>query len=259
MLRIERVESGAIAIWTVCRPETKNALSSAVMEALDLAIAGAAHDPDLRAIILTGEGNVFVSGGDLRELREKTSAADAERLSDAGMKICDGLGALDVPVIAAINGAAIGGGAELAVACDLRIADPAAKVCFKHVRMGLTTSWGTLGRLLSLVGPSTAARLLYLAHEVRAAEAASLGLIDSVSEEGASLAAAIAWAKDVAKGSPGAITEMKRLLRDAKSASANVRARERERFVATWTSHHHHEAVEAFFESRTPVWRSAKR
>ena len=259
MLRVERVENDAIAIWTVARPETKNALSFAVMEALDAAIASVAHDPTLRAIILTGEGKVFVSGGDLRELREKTSAADAERLSDMGRKICDGLAQLDVPIIAAINGPAIGGGAELAVACDLRIADHAAKLCFKHVRMGLTTSWGTLPRLLHLVGPATAARLLYTAHEVRAMEARALGLVDWVADEGASVATAVAWALDVAQGSPTAIAEMKGLLRHAATAGEFVRARERERFVATWTSADHHEAVEAYFGSRAAVWKKEKK
>ena len=257
MLRIERADGdAAIAIWTVARPETKNALSFTVMEALDLAIASAAHARELRAIVLTGDGDVFVSGGDLRELRAKASAADAERLSDMGKKICDGLGALDVPVIAALNGAAIGGGAELAVACDLRIADPSATLCFKHVRMGLTTSWGTLARLLHLVGPSTSARLLYTAHDVRAKEAAALGLVDAVADQGASVATAIAWARDIAKGSPTAVAEMKRLLRHASPEVEIVRARERERFVAMWTSPDHREAVEAFFEGRPPVWQA---
>ena len=225
------------------------------MDALLAAIEAASHDASLRAVVLTGEGNTFVSGGDLRELREARTSVDAERLSDTGRAVCLGLAGLDVPVIAAINGAAIGGGAELAVACDLRIADDRAKVCFKHARMGLVTSWGTLPRLLSLVGPATAARLLYTAHEVRAMEARALGLVDYVADHGASVATAVAWALDIAQGSPLAVAEMKGLLRDAQSAHEHLRARERERFVATWTSADHQEAVEAFFESRAPKWR----
>ena len=252
MLKIER--EGAIAVWTLSRPEAKNALSFALLNALAGAIADARRDGALRAVVLTGEGNAFASGGDLRELRAATSAEDAARLCDAGRNVCLGLAHLDVPVIAAINGAAIGGGAELALACDVRIADEGAKLCFKHVRMGLTTAWGTLPRLLNLVGPSAAARLLYTAHEVRAAEARALRLVDAVADAGASVATALAWAMDVAQGSPTAIAQMKSLLRHASAAGDTLRARERESFIAAWTSEDHRDAVDAYFESRAPVW-----
>jgi len=252
-LRVER--EGAVAILTIARPESRNALSFGLMGALTTALGEAAKDRTLRAVILTGEGKAFVSGGDLRELRAATTSADAERLSAAGRRVCDAIERLDVPVLAAINGAAIGGGVELAVACDLRVADERAKLCFKHVRMGLVTSWGTFPRLLQLVGASNAARLLYTAHEVRATEARSLGLVDQVTDAGASVAAALAWALDIAHGSPSAIANMKGLFRDARAAGAELAAREQARFVAAWTSPDHGEAVEAFFESRAPIWR----
>ena len=251
-LRVER--NGDIGVWTIRRPEAKNALSFALMKEIAIAIERASEDRALRAIVLTSEGDVFVSGGDLRELRTATTSADAERLCDAGRAVCQGIADLDVPVIAAMPGAAIGGGAELAVACDLRIADDRAKICFKHVRMGLVTSWGTLPRLVQLVGPAVASRLLYTAHEVRAMEARVLGLVDYVSDNGACVATALAWALDIAQGSPRAIAEMKRLLRDG-AGDDLARARERERFVAMWTSDDHNEAVDAFFASRAPVWR----
>jgi enoyl-CoA hydratase/carnithine racemase len=168
--------------------------------------------------------------------------------------VCDGLAALDVPVIAAIPGPAIGGGAELAVACDLRIAELRAKICFKHVRMGVTLSWGTLPRLVSLVGRSRAARLLYTAHEMTAADAQAIGLVDQLSDNGGSVAAAVAWGMDIAQGSPRAVAEMKALLRAA-AANESLRAIERERFIATWTSADHAEAVDAYFASRAPVWK----
>lgn len=252
-LRVER--DGAVAVWTIARPEAKNALSYSLMAEIARAIEDAANDSALRAVVLTAEGNIFAAGGDLRELRTATTSTDAERLCDAGRAICQGIADLDVPVIAALPGAAIGGGAELAVACDLRIADDRAKLCFKHVRMGLTTSWGTLPKLLQLVGPATTARLLYTAHEVRAMEARAMGLVDWVADDGACVATALAWALDVAQGSPNAVAQMKRLLRDATASSDLLRARERERFVATWTSADHVEAVEAFFTSRAPVWK----
>ncbi len=251
-LRVER--EGAVAIVTIARPESRNSLSFALMGALTSTLGEMGRDRALRAVIITGAGKAFVSGGDLRELREAKSAADAERLCAAGRSVCEAIERLDVPVLAAINGAAIGGGVELAVACDLRVADERAKLCFKHVRMGLVTSWGTFPRLLQLVGASTAARLLFTAHEVRATEARSLGLVDQVSESGASVATALAWALDITQGSPSAIANMKGLFRDARATSIELAAREQARFVAAWTSPDHGEAVEAFFESRAPTW-----
>src|SRR5262245_27386129 len=155
MLKVER--DGAVAIWTIVRPEAKNALNWVTLEALQNAIAQASHDATLRAVVLTGEGGTFVSGGDLRELRPAVWHEAAERVTDAGRAICAGLANLHAPVIAALPGAAIGGGAELAVACDMRVADDRARFCFKQVRMGVTSAWGVLPKLLHLVGPGTAA------------------------------------------------------------------------------------------------------
>ncbi|HEX7603265.1 MAG TPA: enoyl-CoA hydratase/isomerase family protein, partial [Polyangiaceae bacterium] len=211
MLRVTRDET--TAIWTLDRPEAKNALSGALLEALAAAINDAANDPTVRAAILTGAGGAFASGGDLRELRGRSNAEDAAKLSDVGEYVCRRIGELPFPVLAVLPGVAIGGGAELAVACDLRIAEERALLCFKQVRMGVPHTWGTTPRLVALVGPSAAARLLYTAQEVNAAEARTMGLLDYVAEPGAAMATAIAWCTDIAAGSPLAVTETKRLLR----------------------------------------------
>jgi enoyl-CoA hydratase/carnithine racemase len=253
MLKVEREHD--IAIWTMARPEAKNALSYQMMDELMRNIAQAVRDKKLRAVILTGEGDTFASGADLRELRAKKGERDAEQLADVGRNVCRGLATLDVPVIAALQGPAIGGGAELAIACDLRIADDRARFCFKHVRMGVTPAWGTTARLLAICGAATTARLLYTAHEIRAMEARALRLVDYVTDNGACVATALAWALDIAHGSPTAVAEVKLLMREAAMAAEQVRQRERERFIATWTGADHQEAVEAFFASRAPVWK----
>jgi enoyl-CoA hydratase len=252
-LRVER--NGEVVVWSLARPEARNALDAATFAALERALADAASDPALRAAVLTGDGDVFASGGDLRELRGATTREDAARLSDVGRRVCDAIATLRIPVIAALTGPAIGGGAELAVACDLRVADPKATVCFKHARMAVTTAWGVLPKLVGLVGHGTASRLLLAAHEIDAWEALRLGLVDVVCERRGSVATALAWALDVAQGAPGAVAEIKGLLREASAATADLRARERDRFVATWTSDDHREAVEAYFGSRAPRWR----
>lgn len=246
-LLVER--RGDVVVWTLDRPETKNALDAQAMIALGEAI-DAAGKSDARAAVLTGANGVFVSGGDLRELRERGTPEDAARLTDMGFHLCHALGELPFPVIAALPGPAIGGGAELALACDLRIAAPQARVGFKQARMGVTTAWGSVERLVSLVGTGTAMRLLVTAAEIRAEEAHSLGLVDAVDDD--PLAVALAWAGEVAKSAPRSVASMKRLVREAAARAPAIREREREAFIAAWTGPDRREAVEAWFERRAP-------
>lgn len=252
MLHVE-TRSGVL-LWTIDRPEAKNALDYATLGALTGAVRRAASDRDVRAAIVTGAGDAFVSGGDLRELRDRCAASDGEELSDAGYALTSAIADAPFPVIAALPGPAIGGGAELALACDMRVADASARVAFKQVRMGITTAWGSVPKLVALVGAGTAARLLFTAQEIDAAEAKRLGLVDEVTEDGRAREVALAWASEIARGSPRAIAETKRLLRQALSGEHDVRRAEREAFVETWRLPDRREAVEAYFERRAPRW-----
>jgi enoyl-CoA hydratase len=246
---------GDVALWTLSRPEAKNAIDAATFAALGRALDDAAGDLGLRAIVLTGAGDTFASGGDLRELRAATTRTHAAKLSEAGRHVCEAIAALPVPVLAALPGAAIGGGAELAVACDLRVADARASLSFKHARMAVTTAWGILPKLVGMVGHGTASRLLLAGHTVAAEEALRLGLVDAVTADGTCVERAVAWGNDVAIAAPGAVTALKALLREALGPATAYLAAERERFVATWTSPDHEDAVEAFFEGRAPRWK----
>jgi enoyl-CoA hydratase len=254
MLRVAR--DGGVATWTLDRPHAKNALDWELIDALTLALDEAVKDRSLRALILTGAGGAFASGGDLRELHGRTSEAEATKFANAGEEICRRLVELEAPVIAAIAGVAFGGGAELACACDIRIADETARISFKQVRMGVTTAWGTIPRLVSIVGHGSAARLLYTAHDVSAGEARAIGLVDHVCEKGTAAVVAHAWALDIVAGSPHAIAEMKQLLRATRAPTAAISKDERTRFVATWTGPDHAEAMDAYFARRPPVWRA---
>jgi enoyl-CoA hydratase len=251
---IERLEGAQIAVWTIARPEAKNALDTATFQELGRAVAAASTDAGLRAVVLTGEGDTFAAGGDLRELRNANTAEHAAQLADMGRHVCEAIARLPVPVIAALPGAAIGGGAELAMACDLRVADLRATLCFKHARMAVTTAWGILPKLVGIVGHATASRLLLAGHPIDAAEGLRLGLFDAMAENGGSVTRAIAWGLDVAQASPRAIAEMKALLREATWPATDVGSKERESFIATWTSDDHREAIEAYFGSRAPRW-----
>jgi enoyl-CoA hydratase len=253
--RVREERDGDVAIWTIDRPEVRNAFDFPTFDALLSIVRAASQDRSLRAVVLTGAGSVFASGGDLRELRYANARKDAERIADKGRAIVDGISALHIPVIAAISGPAIGGGAELAIACDMRVADRGARLTFKHARMGVGTAWGVLPKLVAMVGPGHASRLLLAGHEADAEEALRIGLVESVCEEGASLTTALAWAREVARGAPGAIAALKALLRQTVEAPhVRQKARERTAFLARWTSADHEEAVEAFFGSRPPKW-----
>lgn len=256
MLRVER--EGNVAVWTMDRPDQRNALNEAMMTAFADALSAAEADPSLRAVVLTGEGGVFSAGADLREARLVVTREDAARFSDAGEALCRRIEGLPVPVFAALSGVAFGGGAELAMACDARIADASARVSFKHVRMGVCTSWGTLARLVSVVGHGAASRLLLTGQELLAREAHTLRLVDHVTEQDGdahAVAAALAWARDVEQGSPSAVAAMKRLLTASRRAAYDaLRPLERELFAETWAGADHQEAVAAYFERRAPVW-----
>ena len=252
MLRAER--EGALAVWTIDRPGAKNALDSKILAALDKELDRAKKDRELRAVILTGSGDAFSSGGDLQELRTVTGLNETEKFCDLGRGICKKIEELRVPVIASLPGVAYGGGAELALACDMRVADPATRISFKQARMGVTTAWGTLARLVSIVGHGSASRLLFTAHEVGAKEAKKLGLVDEVSDKGMSLTVARAWAHDIMASAPKAIADMKELLRISRTEPQRLDAEERKRFVLAWTGQEHADAVEAYFARRPSRW-----
>jgi enoyl-CoA hydratase/carnithine racemase len=242
-------------VWTLSRPESRNALDFATLGALGDAARSAGTDRAVRAVVLTGEGGTFASGGDLRELRNEVSRDGGERLLRAGRSATTAIAELRVPVLAALPGPAIGGGAELAVACDLRIADVGARIGFRHARMGVTTAWGATERLVALVGVGVAARLLLVGHEVSAGEAYAFGLVDAVVESGACVSQALAWAYDIAAGAPEAVARAKAMLRRATRAPWEAADLEARHFVDAWASDDHGEAVAAYFERRPPVWK----
>ena len=231
---------GDVVCFTIDRPEAKNALNLDTIVGLTEAL----RSTPMRVAILTGAGDTFVSGGDLRELRGRDSRADAEYLTDVGHALTSAIAEAPFPIIAALNGPAIGGGAELAVACDLRIALPEPRIEFKQVHMGVTTSWGTAARLRELVGNGFATRLLFGTRVSNPQELFERGLLDVKANDPKAVALEIAH--EIEKAPASAIAATKRLLR----ATGDVRALERDLFVETWSSAEHRAAVEAWFARR---------
>jgi enoyl-CoA hydratase/carnithine racemase len=245
---LRETREGGVAIWSLARPKVRNALDAATFAALERAVRSAELDATLRAVVLEGEGSNFCAGADVRDAASVDSEAAALAYSDRGAALLASLEALPVPVIGALHGAAFGGGAELALACDFRVGDETTRISFKHAAMGVVTSWGTTARLARLVGRGVAARLLLTAAEVDAEEAARLGLLEVVAA--AARTAARELARDLSGTSRVAVAELKRLI--AAADRENVRAREREAFARTWMGPDHAEAVRAFLERRRP-------
>ncbi len=165
------------------RPEKRNALSRAQLARIGDAFRSYADNPDLVAGVITGAGDkCFAAGGDLRELDQLRSEADGRAMALGAREALDGLRAFPVPVVAALNGDALGGGAELAVSCDFRIAAPHARIGFIQGKLSISTAWGGGIDLMRVVGYQKGLRLLSTAQVLSASQALSLGLLDGVSD-----------------------------------------------------------------------------
>ncbi|WP_109526185.1 MULTISPECIES: enoyl-CoA hydratase/isomerase family protein [Nocardia] len=167
-----------LAVITINRPEARNAIAPATMDELEKAIDAAG---EARALVLTGGGDkAFVSGGDLKELAKLRTEEQAAEMAWRMRGICDRLAAFPGPVIAALNGHALGGGAEVSVAADIRIAAHDIKIGFNQVSLAIMPAWGGAERLSRLVGPGRAIMLAGSGEILDAASAERLGLIDRV-------------------------------------------------------------------------------
>lgn len=247
--------AAGIGVLTINRPRARNSLDFAAQAAFARRLAEASGEPRLRALIITGAGNqAFVSGGDLRELAGEPDKATGERLRAGMTEALWDLEQLPVPVIAAINGDAVGGGCEILTACDLRLAAPHARLRFAQVSVGLTTGWGGTGRLVRLVGQGRATELLLLGRAITAAEAQAMGLVSRVvPAEVPVLDEARRWAQELAAMPKAALAATKQLVRAAAAGPSDALAElERTLFLSLWGEPDHVEALQAFLEKRQP-------
>jgi enoyl-CoA hydratase len=170
------------------RAEKHNALSRACLAALGEAFAAHADAPGLKAAVLTGAGDkAFAAGGDLREFAGLRSDSEAKALFTSAHAALEQVRAFPVPVVAALNGLAVGGGAELALACDFRVAAPHAAIGYVQARLNISSGFGGGADLMRLLGPSRGLLLALRAETLAAAEAQAAGLVDEVAREGETL------------------------------------------------------------------------
>jgi len=243
-----------IATITFNRPGVRNAISLAMMDELEAAVADLEASRDLLAVVLTGAGDkAFVAGGDLKEFRRLRTVRDGREMSLRMGGLLQRLHRLEAPVIAAINGDAYGGGCETALACDLRLAAPHARLGFRQIVFGVTPGWGGGQRLLRLVGPAKAMELLLTGDILTAEQAAAIGLVNRVVHDGDVRDVAHELASQIARRAPLAVRHIKSALVEGANMPLDAAiAFEAELFSVTWGSEDHWEADRAFWEKRAP-------
>lgn len=252
--------SDHIATVTLNRPEAMNALTRQLYAELEQAFRDAHADPEVRAVILTGEGRAFCSGDDVKQIMlGEQREASTRRLSDVRPRPTPAAVAVlecDKPVIAAVNGPAVGWGMDLTLFCDIRIASERAKFGELFIKRGLVADMGGLWRLPRVVGPEKAAELLFTGDVIDAGEALRIGLVSRVVPAEELLPTARALAAKIAANPPIAMRYMKEGLRRAMLAAMD----EMGAFVGSslaylFTTEDHREGALSFVERREPVFK----
>jgi enoyl-CoA hydratase len=247
---------GPIAVVTMSRQEALNAFNTEQLQALLEAVNAVATNRDIRAAILTGEGQrAFAAGADIREMAEK-SPTEALAFSRLGQSVTRAIEGAPQPWIAAINGHALGGGCEMALACDIRLASDNATLGQPEVVLGVVPGFGGTQRLTRLVGPGIASELILTGRRVSAGEALRLGLVNAVYPPVELLPKAREMAQAIAAAGPLAVAVARRLIAHALDTDlASGLAREAENFALLFDSHDQKEGMRAFTEKRVAEFR----
>ncbi len=247
---------GKVLILTFNRPEAMNAIDFDTMDDLEHFLDQVEADQESLALVISGSKQIFVSGGDLKYFQQIDDIHKARQMSLRMRRILSTLEGLDIPVIAAVEGNAYGGGCEIAVACDIRICSAQAIFSFKQVDFAVTPGWGAATRLYHLLGRSKTLIVLLTAEEIKADQALEMGLVDQVTEPGHALDAALEMAGKIAKKPPLAVRMIKRAVDKSKDmGSSSSMQLEGELFSITWDSEDHRQATECFFKKNPPKWK----
>jgi enoyl-CoA hydratase/carnithine racemase len=217
------IQDGAVARLTLERPETRNALSRAMAEALEGALPRLARADEVRAVVVAGRGRSFCAGADISEM-PNLSPAEAEALASRWQRIMDAFAALPQVTIAAVQGHALGGGLMLAIAQDLRVAEASARFGLPEVTLGFNPGYG-IARLLDIAGGAHGRDLMLTARTVDAAEAHRMGLVTRVVPDGTLETAADEMARDVARSPRGGLAASKAITADLRAGRAGTEPR----------------------------------
>ena len=238
------------------RPERLNALVGDMREQIDAGLARLDADEAVRCVAITGVGRAFCTGGDVGYMAELAESNDADRfreLVDSGIRVIKRIDEMRKPVIAAVNGAAAGAGASLALACDIRIASQNASIGLTFTRIGLHPDWGGAYFLPRLIGSAVAAELIFTGGMINARRAERFGLVNKVVPADELESAVKGLAGQIAGGPPDVIADSKRTLRRSLAADLDeILAMEREAQIKAFESDDFEEGVQAFLEKRAP-------
>ena len=241
---------GQVGIITINRPKALNALNSAVLDELDATIDGVDLDA-VRCLILTGAGEKsFVAGADIAEMSTLTKE-EGEAFGKKGNDIFRKIETLPIPVIAAVNGFALGGGCEISMSCDIRICSDNAVFGQPEVGLGITPGFGGTQRLARIVGPGKAKQLIYTARNIKAAEAYRIGLVNEVYPLEELMPQAKKMAKGIAKNAPIAVRACKKAINEGLDLPMDEAIVVEEKlFGSCFKTHDQIEGMDAFLTKR---------
>lgn len=243
--RASLIIDGSLATVTIATEGGLNIMSQAVVAQFGEVIEQVQESDGIRFTVIRAEGKVFIAGADIKEMSGYDGAA-AEEFGRIGSALCDAIEALPSITIAAIQGAAMGGGCEIALACDFRIATAKVKIGLPETTLGLLPGWGGIPRAVKLLGGPIAKRLIFGGLPISADDARAIGLIDEVVPDASALDQAVKKLRDsLIKGGPKAIALVKRALRDGQDVTA---------FANCFTNPESREGIKAFVEKRPAQW-----
>lgn len=250
-------KEGKIAIVTLNRPKALNALNSETLKELDIVIDELEKDDNIYVVILTGAGEkAFVAGADIAEMKD-LATMEGRKFSTLGNRVFRRLENLEKPVIAAISGFALGGGCELAMACDLRIASDKAKFGQPETGLGITPGFGGTQRLARLVGVAFAKELIYTGKIIKAEEAQRIGLVNKIVESEKLMEEAKAMAATIAANAPIAVKLCKTAINRGIQCDIDTALMyEAEAFGECFSTEDQKEGMTAFIEKREKNFRN---
>jgi enoyl-CoA hydratase len=253
LVRSER--RGAVALLTLAREDALNALDRGLLHALEARLDELAQDESVRAVVLTGAGRAFAAGADIAQMRGMTPA-EAEAFSRLGHRVFGRLESLPVPTIAAVNGYALGGGCELACACDWIYASAKARFGQPEVNLGILPGFGGTSRLARRVGLARAKEMVLTGAPIQAEEALRIGLVNRVFAPEELVAGALAAGDTIAQKGPLAVAAAKRVLQEGQDVDPRVaHALEQHAFGLVFSTEDRAEGMAAFLEKRDPVFK----
>jgi enoyl-CoA hydratase len=242
-----------IAVVTVSRPQAMNALNSRFFAEMDQLVDSFSKRDDIKVIVITGEGKAFAAGADIAEMVNMTPE-QGSAFSKIGQNTFFSIEKLNIPVIAAINGFALGGGCELAMACDFRIASKLAKFGQPEVNLGLIPGYAATQRLPRLVGLSNALYLLTTADMITADDALRMGLVQKVTEPEQLMTETMAMAEKIASKGPKAVKKIKMVTRSGMHTGFQSGSELEQKEFGSLFGNEGAEGMKAFLEKRKPNW-----